>query len=108
VEAFSGRFPDCEKGKCKRKLSDYLMRGGLYIEIGFEYKKIFRQTKKKKKARPCEDLKDLICSYYNFTHARLLGFFLTIFLLQVFGRRNRLHRLTPRFVFSMIILGGQQ
>jgi len=35
------------EGKYKRKLSDYLMRGGLYIEIGFEYKEFFRRFEKK-------------------------------------------------------------
>jgi len=62
VEAFSGRFPECEKGKCKRKLSDYLMRGGLYIEIGFEYKEIFSRLKKKKKAQPLKVSDTIVCS----------------------------------------------
>jgi len=87
LEALSGRFPDCEKGKCKRKLSDYLMRGGLYIEIGFEYKKIFRQMKKRSRLGSVKILKTLSAVTKN-QSCKITWIFLDDFLVASFRKKK--------------------
>jgi hypothetical protein len=47
MEAFSGRFPAREREVSTQAIQSYLMRGGIYIETGFNYKEIFRRPQKK-------------------------------------------------------------